>query len=646
MDEDVVHILLAEDEEAHAELIRRAFKSRAPSVHLTVASNLEEARTLQAKHPTDLIIADLFLPDGRGTELLPGEGVPGHFPVVIMTSHGDEQVAVEAMKAGAIDYIVKSPAIIADMPHIAERALREWRHIVERRLADEALKESEEKLRLIFERAFDGISIYEELPGRQRRLIDCNEHYAEMAGRSKGELLEITDFASIQRKLEPPRSDEENVRIRSEQLTYQGRFTWVRPDGKENIIEYSAAPTEVGERALTIGIDRDITERVRAEQALKEYSERLEAMVAERAAEVQAQYARLDAILRSVGDAIMMTDRELLIRYVNPAFTALTGYTATEALGQFATSIGAGADSEQDRQSIASALAERKTWQGEVTGRRKDGRVYDAFLTVAPVLDAQGYVTGYVSSHHDITQRKALERARSQFITNVSHQFRTPVTTLQLYTYLMRQTESPEELFQHLEAIEEQIKWLVQLIQDTLEITALDSGKAISYWQPISIPTLIEGMITRYQTRAETSNLTLTAVPAPTEMPLVEGDQSRLAQALGKIIENAIVFTPPGGQVTLELATARAEGRLWVTAGVHDTGPGISPEEQEKVFDRFFRGSLAEAGEVPGTGLGLSIAYEIVRAHGGRITVESQVGQGATFTIWLPPTEMKEQNPP
>jgi two-component system cell cycle sensor histidine kinase/response regulator CckA len=640
MDQDTIRILLVEDEEAHAELVCRAFRSRAPSVHLTVAGNLEEARALQAEYPSDLIIADLFLPDGRATELLSDKGILRGSPVVIMTSHGDEQIAVEAIKAGALDYVVKSPAILADMPRIAQRALREWGHIVERKLADEALKESEEKLRLIFERAFDGICIYEELPGRRRRLIDCNERYAEMAGRSKEELLEITDFGSIQRKLEPSRSDEENVRIRRAGLTYQGRFSWVRPDGRENIIEYSAAPIQVGERALTIGIDRDITERVQTERALKEYSERLEAMVAERTVEVQAQFAQLDAILRSVGDAIMMADQELRVRYVNPAFTALTGYTATEALGQLASAIGAGTDSDQVRQFIASASAEGKPWQGEVTGRRKDGRTYDAVLTIAPVRDAQGHVVGYVSSHHDISQRKALERAQSQFITSVSHQFRTPVTTLQLYTYLMQQTDPPEALSRHLVAMEKQIEWLVQLIQDTLEITTLDSGDAITYRRSISIPTLIEGTVARYQTRAELSNLTLTTVPIPTDLPMVEGDQSRLAQALGEIVENAIAFTPAGGEVTLELATLRIEGRSWMTIEVRDTGPGISPGEQERVFDRFFRGSPVEAGHVPGTGLGLSIAYEIVRAHGGRITVESQVGQGATFTIWLPAVEM------
>jgi two-component system sensor histidine kinase VicK len=105
---------------------------------------------------------------------------------------------------------------------------------------------------------------------------------------------------------------------------------------------------------------------------------------------------------------------------------------------------------------------------------------------------------------------------------------------------------------------------------------------------------------------------------------------------LGEIVENAIVFTLSKGQVTLEVRMVEEKGQTWVTIIVQDTGPGISPEERDKVFDRFFRGELADSGHVPGTGLGLSITNEIVRAHGGHITLKSQVGEGSTFTIWLP----------
>jgi PAS domain S-box-containing protein len=383
-------------------------------------------------------------------------------------------------------------------------------------------------------------------------------------------------------------------------------------------------------------LKQEIAERRRAEEALQELNATLEAQVAARTAEIMAEREKSEAILHSAADAILMADRELRVLYVNPAFTTLTGYTAEEALGQHVNTIGAGAHSEQIQQSIEAALAEGKTWQGEVSARRKDGRTYDAALTVAPVRDADGSLVGSVSSHWDISQRKGLERARSQFINNVSHQFRTPVTTLKLYAQLMQKTELPEKSQRYLEIMEDQIDWLTQLIQDTLEMTALDSGKAVTSWEPISLSITLQDTITHYQNRAETSGLNLMTTPLPPDIPTVTGDQARLTQAIVELVENAITFTPPGGQVVLEAGTAEDKGRRWLTLAVQDTGPGISPEEQEKVFDRFFRGELAESGHTPGTGLGLSIAQEIVRAHGGRITVESQVGEGSTFTIWLP----------
>jgi signal transduction histidine kinase len=140
MNKQTVYILLVEDEVAHAELVRRAFAVRADQVQLVVAGSLAEAQACQAIRVPDLIITDWLLPDGRGTDFLSHPDKLSGVPVVMMTSHGDEQVAVEAMKAGALDYVVKSPEILADMPHIAERALREWGHITERRRVEAELR--------------------------------------------------------------------------------------------------------------------------------------------------------------------------------------------------------------------------------------------------------------------------------------------------------------------------------------------------------------------------------------------------------------------------------------------------------------------------------------------------------------------------
>ena len=133
-----IRVLLVEDEEAHAELIQRAFEPQEELMSLTVAGTLAEARRVLTQAPPDLVLVDLLLPDGRGIELLPGEGETAGLPFVVMTSHGDEKVAVEALKAGALHYVVKSVATLSDMPQIVERALREWGHVVERQRAEEA----------------------------------------------------------------------------------------------------------------------------------------------------------------------------------------------------------------------------------------------------------------------------------------------------------------------------------------------------------------------------------------------------------------------------------------------------------------------------------------------------------------------------
>jgi PAS domain S-box-containing protein len=380
---------------------------------------------------------------------------------------------------------------------------------------------------------------------------------------------------------------------------------------------------------------QEIAERRRVEKALRELNASLETQVAARTAEIRAEQEKSEAILCSVGDAIAVIDFEMRVQYINQAFTALTGYTASEARGFQVNSLIGERLSVPDQQSLQLALARGEAWQGEVTIQRKDGRTYDAALTITPMRDTEGEVAGYVSSHHDISQRKELDRARSRFITSISHELRTPVANMKLYANLLRTGRQPEKTEHYLQVLVKQADRLAALIEDMLEITGLDSGQAVMAWEPVLLPTVIGDTITRYQSRAEASGLTLAAMPIPPDLPVVKGDQARLTQALGELVENAVVFTPAGGQVTVEARTAKEEGHWWVTVAVRDTGPGISLEEQEHVFDRFYRGSLAESGHVPGTGLGLSIAEEIMRAHGGRIEVESHLGEGCTFTVWL-----------
>lgn len=152
-------VLLIEDDRGHAELVHRAFDHYKEEFRLSIVTSMDEARQFLGKHHTDLVIADLVLPDGRGTELLPEENIEIDFPMVVMTGYGDEQVAVDTLKAGALDYVVKEETNLREMPRIADRALREWEHIIERKRAENALTQSEEKFRALIEKTSDLIAI-------------------------------------------------------------------------------------------------------------------------------------------------------------------------------------------------------------------------------------------------------------------------------------------------------------------------------------------------------------------------------------------------------------------------------------------------------------------------------------------------------
>jgi PAS domain S-box-containing protein len=262
-----------------------------------------------------------------------------------------------------------------------------------------ALRESEEKFRLIFENAFDGISIHEDIvvddSHRVRLLLDCNARYAEMAGRSREELLHSRDTVALQRNIGPARTIEQERAILREGIPHQGFFSWIRPDGRENIIEYQAQPIRQGNKMLTIGLDRDITERARAENALRESEERY----------------RL--LMESADAAISMVNREGTFLFMNSVAARSLGGEPRDFTGQTVFDLFPPEAADIHVTDIRRVI---ESGQGTVieapTVVAGEPRWYRTSLQ--PIRDSAGTVTSALVIAYDITERKHAESALRQ----------------------------------------------------------------------------------------------------------------------------------------------------------------------------------------------------------------------------------------
>ena len=255
------HLLIVEDNIAHTELIRRAFEAESANIHLSITHTLRETRSYIAESTPDLMIIDLNLPDGKGIDLLHNAPEPLGFPVLVMTSFGDEQIAVEAMKAGVLDYIVKSDSTFTDMPRIVQRALREWEHISERKQAQEALRESERKFRSLVENGLAGIFMMND----QYAFTYVNAEMGALLGYETAELAQMRLLDLLAEESHPVAIDYFR-RAQDEPAPIRCELTFLRKDGIVRQCEITVTAIRESGGSNSIGQLLDVTDRRQAEK--------------------------------------------------------------------------------------------------------------------------------------------------------------------------------------------------------------------------------------------------------------------------------------------------------------------------------------------------------------------------------------------
>jgi len=507
--------------------------------------------------------------------------------------------------------------------------------ITDRKQAAEQMRISEERFRLIAE-TIDEVFWMADVD--IKRVFYVSPAFERIWGRSRESLMENakTFLDTIHA--------EDRARVRATMETEKGRgqpfsheYRIVRPDGSTRWIWDRGFPVagQDGSVLRYIGVAQDITQRKRADEAR----------------------ARLAAAVEQAAEAIIITDPDGIILYVNPAFEKVTGYSTREVLGKNPRLLKSGKHDAGFYRELWATLSRGEVWNGRMTNRRKDGSLYQEEITISPVHESTGKIVNYVAVKRDVTQEQALEtqlrqsqkmEAIGQLAGGVAHDFNNILTVIRGHASLlvagkMEPAECADCSHQIIRAADRATDLVRQLL--------LFSRKQVLQPAHINLNEVVAGM-TKMLKRLLGEDIALSSDLAPS-LPVIFADSGMMEQVLLNLAVNARDAMPSGGKLTIatgsetldprqaaQIHEARPGLHAWLE--VSDTGTGIAPDVLPHIFEPFF--TTKEVGK--GTGLGLATVYGIVQQHHGWISVKSLMAEGTHFRIHLPAAAEKDNAGP
>jgi two-component system phosphate regulon sensor histidine kinase PhoR len=348
---------------------------------------------------------------------------------------------------------------------------------------------------------------------------------------------------------------------------------------------------------------------------------RMAVQVKQTMAAVTAERDRMEVIFSHMGDAILVVDGNSLVTTVNRAAEKVFQTSREQAIGRHFIEVVRDYEIDALLQRCLAAKEQQKGLVGVSPKRQLLGIIATPF---------QGDSGGVVLIQ-DLTELRRLETVRRDFISNLSHELRTPITSLKALTETLHQgaIDQPSVARDFVSKMNVEVDRLAQMVQEMGDLSRIESGEAPLKRSPVKIADVVARAVERLRAQADRAGLQM-KLDIASGLPLASVDEGRMEQVLVNLIHNAIKFTPPGGRIDV---TAKVDGDMLVVS-VSDTGVGISADDLPRVFERFYKADRARGGG--GTGLGLAIAKHVVEAHGGNIWVESVEGRGATFSFSIP----------
>ena len=358
---------------------------------------------------------------------------------------------------------------------------------------------------------------------------------------------------------------------------------------------------------------------------------------------IQHDYRSLiETMMASLGEGVCALDREGRLTFMNPAAEGLLGWSADELRGQelhaaLPVQHAGGTEAEAEACPLLSVIRSGATRRiNDAVFRGKDGRLLPVSYTMSPLV-REGQVVGAMLIFHDNSAHRAIEQAREEFLL-AAHDLKTPVTSIQGNTQLARRRlarmDSPQTaaVSEPLGRIEEATAQMVTQIDEVVDVTRLRLGADLELdRRSIDLVALVRAVVGQHE------GLIPHRLRVETSVTSLQGhvDAARLTRVVNNLVDNAIKYSPAAGLITVELGREESAAGAQVRIVVRDQGIGVPADDLPHIFTRFYR-SPAVVGRMTGTGIGLASVRQIVEQHGGRVAVESQEGEGSTFTVWAP----------
>ena len=524
-------------------------------------------------------------------------------------------------------------------------------------LAGEAIEEVGERFRLLADQMIEGLV----LSAKDGTIVFVNHRFLDMLGVKETDVIGMHSYDMATKLGMVDMLPHIALRSRSIASEYELSYV-VRGEEHQFLLTGTPLSDRRGLHAGTLTTLRDITERNRMAKRIEEYAISLESLVQERTQRMVESQEQFRDLLLHMNEGFLTVDESYRIQFANNRICELLKRDAASMLGKEIFDL-ADAPGRLRLMEILQEADEEKNEDNHGTNRieefsivRSDGILIPVVVAVAPVRDIAGLDTKHslvmtdVSElkhmHHQLEVRaRELEianeelrmhgQARDSFLSNVSHELRTPLSTINGYIEMLLSGslgEMPGTQLSALKVMERNASRLVGLINEMIEFSRMEIRGIklrVSLFNPAK---LLQEALSSIKPQAVAKDL-VTSMYIPESFPPIWADRERLIQVLGILLSNAVKFSKQGGMIQVQISEPESHT---LSIAVRDTGIGIDPKYHARVFDKFFQVDASISRRYEGTGIGLSIAKNIVEAHGGQLNLESEPGQGSTFSIVLP----------